>query len=339
MTTASFLPRRLARILIIALLGLPSTGMAEPRELHMAAQNGLAFLPLIVAQDRGLIEKHAKELGLPELQVVWAKISGSAGMNDALLNGGIDFAAGGLSGLAILWTKTKGGLDVRGVGTLTSMPSYLLTRNPNVRTVRDFTSSDRIALPAVKVSPTAIILQMLAAREFGEANYAKLDSLTVSMSQPDATIAMLSGRSEITAHFSTPPYQYAELKNPNIRRLISTNDIMGGPHTLGVLWTTGKFRSTNPKAYLAVYKALEEAMTIINSDKRLAAEIYLRQSREKYSVEDIKAILENPENEFSLAPRGVEKFVGFMHRIGSLPIAPKSWKDLFFEEVHGTNGS
>lgn len=324
---------------VVALSCAAAPARAEVGEVRMAAQYGLAFLPLIIMQDKALIEKHAKEAGLDQLKVTWAKISGSAGMNDALLTGSIDFAAGGLAGLAILWSKTRTTLDVRGVASLTSMPSYLTTRNPEVKTVRDLTANDRIALPAVKVSPSAIMLQMLAVKEYGDADYAHFDALTVSLSQPDATVTMLSERSEITANFSAPPYQNIQLKNPKIRRLASTNDIMGGVNTLGVLWATGKFRQQNPKTYHAVYAALEEAMNIINADKRAAAEIYLRLSGEKYSVDDIQKILESPENEFSVAPKGVLKYVSFMHRIGTVNIELKSWKDLFFEDVHGADGN
>lgn len=335
--------RAFSKLSMIAILsvacGSGYTARAEVGEVRMAAQYGLAFLPLIVMQDKALIEKRAQEAGLGPFKVTWARISGSAGMNDALLTGSIDFAAGGMAGLAILWSKTRTTLDVRGVASLTSMPSYLTTRNPNVKTIRDLSQNDRIALPAVKVSPTAIMLQMLAVKEYGDANYGHFDAMTVSLSQPDATIAMLADRSEITANFSAPPYQNIQLKNPKIRRLASTNDIMGGVNTLGVLWTTGKFRQQNPKVFGAVYAALEDAMKLINADKRGAAEIYLRLSGEKHSVDDIQRILESPENDFSVAPKGVLKYVSFMHRIGTLNIAPQSWKDLFFEDVHGSDGS
>jgi hypothetical protein len=33
------------------------------------------------------------------------------------------------------------------------------------------------------------------------------------------------------------------------------------------------------------------------------------------------------------------KFAAFMHRVGSIAVAPKSWKDLFFPEVQGRPGS
>ena len=60
-----------------------------------------------------------------------------------------------------------------------------------------------------------------------------LDALTVSLSHPDAQVALLSGASEITAHFSSPPFQYQQLEKPGIRTVLSSYDVLGGPATTG----------------------------------------------------------------------------------------------------------
>src|SRR5205085_1694119 len=80
---------------------------------------------------------------------------------------------------------------------------------------------DKIALPAVKVSIQAVTLQMAAEKVFGEGQQNRLDSLTVSMSHPDAQVALLSGASEVTAHFSSPPFQYQQLKKPGIHTVLN----------------------------------------------------------------------------------------------------------------------
>ena len=65
-----------------------------------------------------------------------------------------------------------------------------------------FSDKDRIAMPAVKVSIQAVTLQMAAEQEFGQGQHGRLDHLTVSMSHPDATAALLSGRSEVTGRLA-----------------------------------------------------------------------------------------------------------------------------------------
>ncbi len=97
-------------------------------------------------------------------------------MNDALLSGSVDFVCLGIPGIATIWGKTKGGLEVKAASGFNFLPLQLNTRNPNIKSMRDLTDKDKIALPAVKVSMQAIILQMAAAQAFGEANYTKLDA-------------------------------------------------------------------------------------------------------------------------------------------------------------------
>jgi NitT/TauT family transport system substrate-binding protein len=191
-------------------------------------------------------------------------------MNDALLSGGLQVASGGIGPLITIWSRTKGNLDVKGMASLNSMPLLLNTRNPNVKSIKDFTDKDRIALPAVKVSVQAVTLQMAAEKAFGEGQQGKLDPLTVSMSHPDGQTALLSGRSEITAHFSSPPFQYQQLEKPGIHTVLNSFEVLGGPTTFNVIWTTSKFRNENPKLYDAFLKALDEAIAQIAKDKKAA---------------------------------------------------------------------
>ena len=62
-------------------------------------------------------------------------------------------------------------------------------------------------------------------------------------------IALLSGRSEITAHFASPPFHQRERKDPRIRTILTSNQVMGGPSTFNCVWATSKFHDQNPKLY------------------------------------------------------------------------------------------
>jgi NitT/TauT family transport system substrate-binding protein len=214
---------------------------AEVDTVHIAQQFGITYLPLMYMENQHLLEKHAKAQGLGDVKVEWVRFGSGTGMNDALISGHLDFASGGLGPFITLWAKTRGRLEVKGVCAMNNMPLYLNTRNPDVKTVRDFTSNDKIALPAVKVSFQAVNLQMAAAKAFGEKNYNKLDGLTVSMKHPDGMAALLSGN-EVTAHFTAPPFQYQELEHKGIHKVLDTYSIVGGPHTFTVIWASGKFR-------------------------------------------------------------------------------------------------
>jgi NitT/TauT family transport system substrate-binding protein len=331
--------RLLVRVTLSAALALAAFAVrAEMSEINVAQQYGIGYLPLMLMEEQKLVEKYAKAAGV-DVKVNWAKFAGGNVMNDALLSGSLQFASGGVGPLITIWAKTRGNLDVKAVATLDSMPLYLNTRNPNVKTIKDFTDKDRIALPAVKVSVQAITLQMAAEKAFGEGQYARLDPLTVTMSHPDGQTALLSGQSEVTAHFSSPPFQYQQLKRPGIHTVLNSNDVLGGPATFNVVWTTTKFHNENPKLYDAFVKALDDAIAQINKDKKAAAEAYLRISKDKDTVADILAMLNDPQIIFTTVPLNVMKYANFMAKVGMIKTKPDSWKDLFFPNIHGAAGS
>jgi NitT/TauT family transport system substrate-binding protein len=318
---------------------LPSLARAEVREVHCAQQYGLSYLALMMMEDGRMVEKQAEKLGLSGLQTTWSKFGGVGPMNDALLSGRVDFAAGGVPSVATLWAKTKSTpLEVRGVGALNNMPVELITSSPEVKSIRDFGPKDKIAVPTVKMSNQALFLEMAAAQEFGEENYEKLDALTVTMPHPDALAAMLSHSGGITAHFSSPPFQGQE-KAKGMRAIVTNYQVLGGPATFNLVWTTSKFRADNPKAYAAFAAALEEATEAINRDRRGAAEIYKRMSGTKESIDELVKQLSDPQVEFTLTPSRTLRTAEFMSRIGRIKAKPASWKDLFFSNVHGRPGS
>jgi NitT/TauT family transport system substrate-binding protein len=321
------------------LLATAFSAQAEVNNLKIAEQYGISYLPLMIMEDQHLVEKYAKEAGINDLKVSWSKFAGGNVMNDALLSDSLHFASGGVAPMITLWAKTRGNYDVKAVSALNSMPLYLNTRNPNVKTIKDFTEKDKIALPAVKVSIQAVTLQMAAEQAFGAGQQNKLDKLTVTMSHPDGQAALISGNSEVDAHFTSPPFQYQELDKPGIHKVLDSYQVLGGPASFNLVWTTTKFRNENPKVYAAFTKALDEATAMINKDKKWAAEAYLRISKDKDSLDNVLKVLNDPEVKFTTTPQNVTKYVDFMNKIGSIKAKPASWKDLFFPNVHNLPGS
>ena len=330
------LPTRIAFAAMALMVAAAARG--ELSEINVAQQYGIGYLPLMIMEDQKLIEKHARAAGM-EVKVGWARFAGGNVMNDALLSNSLQFASGGVGPLVTIWARTRGNLDVRAVSAINSMPLYLNSRNPAVKTIRDFTDKDKIALPAVKVSIQAVTLQMAAEKAFGEGQQNRLDALTVSMAHPDAQAALLSGATEISAHFSSPPFQYQQLEKAGVRTVLNSYEVLGGPATFNVVWTTSKFRSENPKLYDAFVTALDEATAIINRDKKAAAETYLRLAKGKDTVADLLAMLNDPDIVYTTTPQNVMKYVNFMYKVGSIKVRPDSWKDLFFQNVHGLPGS
>jgi NitT/TauT family transport system substrate-binding protein len=292
----------------------------------------------MVMEHERLVEKHARAAGLGDVEVTWARLGAGEAFNDALLSGTIDFATVSVPTFLVSWDKTLGNYNIKGLGAFNALPLYLLVRDPAIGSIKDFSDKDRIALPGVQSSSHAIILEMEAERVWGQGHARRLDGLTVSRSHPDAVAAFLGG-SEITAHFSAPPFQQRELETPGVHRILSSRDVYGGPGTIGLVTATGRFCDANPKSCAVFLAALEDAVQLVNTDKRRAAEIYLAVSRVKDTVERVQALLEAPDSEFDVTPRGIMKVALFMHRIGTLKHRPAGWQELFFPGVHHRPGS
>ena len=324
----------------LAALGLASgSASAEVDELKMMSQYGIGYMQLTVMKADKLVEKHLAKAGLGNTTVTWARMGAGAAANDALLAGGLHFAAGGTGPAFILWDRTRSNVQVHGVAALSSMPNLLVTRNPNVKTIKDFTEKDRIAMAGAGSSVQTIYLQMAASKEFGIDNYKKLNPLMVNLPHPEGLRALLSGQGEITAQFTSPPFQNTALENPQVHTVLNSYDIMGGPNTFLMVWATKKFRDENPKTYKAVLDAMKEATASINADKKRAAEVYVAEGGGKESVDKILKLMSDPQVKYTLAPENVLPYAQFMHKIGTLKNEPKSWKDLFFPDIHDLPGS
>jgi len=316
---------------------LVAPARAEVDKVRVGVQPGLTHLPWAVIEHERLIEQRAKDAGLGEIKVQWFHFAGGAALNDGMLSGSLDFAETGPPSLIILWAKTKGGY--KGLGASGASPMVLVTRNPAVHSIKDLTEKDRIAVPAVKTSTQAIVLAMAAEKAFGAGNHAKLDTLTVTRSHPDALAALLDPRSEINSHFSLPPYLYQELDTPGVHAVLTAEDVLGAPLSNGILFASQSFHDMNPKIVRATIAALDDALAFIQRDPRSAAKIYLDMSGEKSSVDAIAALITKPGNSYDRTPRGMLRAAQFMHRIGLINAEPSSWKDLFFEEAHELAGN
>jgi NitT/TauT family transport system substrate-binding protein len=308
-------------------------------QLRIAQQFGIVYLLLNVAQDQKLIEKQGRKLGVP-IQVEYVQLSGGNAVNDALLSGSIDVAGAGVGPLLTIWDRTAGRQNVRGIASLGNFPYLLVSTNPNVKSIADFTDQDRIAVPAVTVSVQARILQMAAARRWGTAEFARLDRLTQSVPHPDATAAVIAGRTEINSHFGNPPFQDQELAgNPKAHVVLNSYDVLGGPSSSTVLYATEKYVKENPKTYRAFIAALDEAAHIVAANPELAVDAYLRVTRAKTDRAFLLKVIRNPQIEFKVAPQNTLGLAQFLHQAGAIRKQPASWKDYFFEHPVLASGS
>ena len=318
--------------------GMSGQARAEVGTVRIAQQFGISYLPLTVMREEHLLEKRAKEQGL-DLKVEWLRFTAGSGMNDALLSGSLDLASGGVGPLLTIWSRTVKNLKVKGLAALNAMPLYLNATDPKVKSVADFTAKDKIALPGVKTSIQAIVLQMAALKAFGKGGETRLDPLTVSMGHPDALAALLGGHSEIDAHFGASPYQDQELENPRVHKVLDSFEVLGGPHTFNTVWATSRFVTENPKVTDAFMKALADSEAAITADPAGIAALYVRVEGKNVPVAEAERIIRDPKNEWTTTPKKVMAFLDYMYGAGVVPVTTGEWRDIFFPNIHGAPGS
>ena len=331
--------RSIAAGLLIVAIGAARTADAETSELRLQRPLDLVALPLLVMEHEHLIERTAEAMGLGTIKVTWST-PGQNGALEALAAGESDLVAADLAPFILAVDATAGTPnEVRGLGALAQSPYVLVARNPALRTIRDFGAADRIAVPELKISGPALMLQLAAAQEWGPEYYNKLDPLMLARPDAAAAAALLSGKADIAAHFSRPPFADDELANPAIHRVMDSFDI-AGPHSAAVLAATLRFRAANPTLCAAILSAVQEADDFIKGNPGAAAEIYAAMVKDQDTpVEDLTDMIGDPDLAYRAAPAGIMRLVDFMLRVGRIKRRPASWQDLFLPEARDLPGS
>src|SRR5215467_3930198 len=132
-----------ATALVLEMASVPAR--AEVSEVRISKQPSIIYLPLVVMEQNKLLEKRAKTAGLGDIKASWITFNSGGASTDELLAGNVDLVTSGVSNLLLLWERTKG--EVNGVTSVGGLPMLLVTRDPAVKTLKDFSAKDKIAVP------------------------------------------------------------------------------------------------------------------------------------------------------------------------------------------------
>ena len=326
--------------LLAASLCLCGQARAETDTVRIAMPYGLGYLPTYVMLERQLIQKHAKAAGLGDIKTTLRHMASGPMTSDLILADDADIGMGGWGPSFIMWDKTKGAQKVRAITPLSASTIVLLSVDPRIKSLRDFREGDKIAMSAIKVTDQAVTLQMAAAKEFGWDQRFKLDPLTVSMSNPDGMAALLSAQSEVKNQFAIVPFSVILQESGKTHVVMTSDDYIPPGSTAAVAYASARFHDPNPKLYAAVAAAFEEATVFINNDPKGAAEIFVIHEPQKRATAWVEKIIRDPKQiSYSSTPRGIKEHAGFMFKIGTLKTQAESWKELFWENMHGKDGS
>ncbi|WP_337269893.1 ABC transporter substrate-binding protein [Oryzifoliimicrobium ureilyticus] len=331
--------RRRAAIAAIAALSVftvsPTvSSAAEEKPISIAIQYGYAYLPVVVADQKGFFSKQlaAKRI---TTAVQIKKISGAPAINDALISGTIDIGAYGLPGMLIAAEKTKTSIKIRGLAALVAGDNGFYTNKADVKDLKDLGSSDRIAVTST-TGQQGLLVRMAAKKAFGDARH--FDTMMVQLPHPDATSGLLAGGT-ISAYVAPHPYSDVLDGNPKIHKLFNFSDYLGQQVTSGLLATTGKFIDDRKDAALAVVAAIDEADAFIRDNPKEAAAIFLASEKSSLNAAQIEKMLEGVKGEWGIQPKGVMSFADFMSETGLLKSKLSKWQDVFFEPVSTGQGT
>lgn len=341
MTHAPSAPTRRACLALLCAAALTPLGRRTARaqsEIRIGLGYGIAFTPVYIMDELKLVEKHAKAAGLDTV-ATFSRFSGTGPMQDALLSGAIDAGPLGVSAILIAHEKARGtAQEMLAVSGVTTLPLVLVTSRPGIKTLADFKPSDRIAMPSI-VSPQMYLLQMQCVKEFGKGQQDRLRGQVVALPHPEALNALLTGGTEVTAYFSSPPFTQAALKNPKISAVMSSTDVMGQASFL-IMGAVKRAIDANPKMPEVIARAVDEAAALIRNEPRRAAEIYLKHEPSRmFDLAAMTAIFEQYPNDFGSAVRGVQAYADFMGSLGQLKNPPKSWKEVVTPSIRDTPSS
>jgi len=323
-----------------ALLAAPQLLRAQsPLVVRFVQQRGLLYIPVDIMVSGGVLQQEATKLGLGRIEATATALSGPGPVLDAILSGAADYGTAALPSLLTVWERTRGSAnEVKAVGAVSNGAMTLYTINPNVKTLADFGEQDRIAVPTVRLSFNAMMLQMAAEQLWGDPH--RLDHLTVALGHPDAVTALSAGygKASITAHIAVQPFTDRGLKLPGAHVITDSRKVFGGPLTQITLLATKQTKEKNPALFQAVANALEASIRVANADKRQAAALWKEVQKAPESIDDLLAQLNDPGFEFTARPQRIGHFAAFLNRVGTLKTKVGDWKELFWETAHHQAG-
>ena len=320
-------------------LGAGLAQAADAKTLTITRQPSIIYMPTYVMEGRRLIEAEAAKRGIAGLSVKWVTFNGGGAATDALLAGSVDMVNTGCGNMLLLWDRTRG--RVKGIVATCAEPLVLITRDPRIRTLADYRPGDKIAVPTIRVSTQAILMQIAAVKMYGKEHADHFDAMMVQLGHPDAVAALANPNGEISSHFSAPPFFSEELRRiPGAHIVTDSTTILGEPLSQAVLFTTTGYADANPQVVAAARAAVEQAVSLIRDDTETAVRVYREASGDPMSAADLVALLHQPGLlDFYARPQGTMRFATHLHDTGVLKMQPKAWTDYFVPGSADLQGS
>lgn len=335
--------RALATFLVALVFAAPcaaqTRGKAEraqrPGEIAIGVGHGIGFLPLFIAQDLRFFEKHAKAAGV-NAKLMLRRFPAAAPMRQALAKGEIAAGAYGLPAFLVARDAARQTpQELLAVSGMTTLPLVLVTARPHIRALNDLKPADKIAVPML-TAPQVSYLSMQTHPWFGRE---RLRQQLVVMPHQESLEALTEAKG-VAAYFSSPPFTQMALKDPKVRAVASSEDIMGGKTSFLVMASPKAALAAHPKLPEVLAKAIDEASGVIRNDPRRAAMIWLKwEPSHTLDARTVEGILRDLKDDFGSGVFGVEATATYLRRDSRLKNGVSSWKDVVAPALAAGQGS
>ncbi|WZL71640.1 ABC transporter substrate-binding protein [Clostridiaceae bacterium 35-E11] len=306
-------------LIFTACTGKEQTTKRNLDRIAIAEQYGLAYAPLQIMKELKILEKNS-----PEIEIIWKKLGNTAAIREAMLAHEVDVGFMAIPPFLIGWDK---GMKWKIASGLSVSPVGLVTYKEDIKSIKDFTEKDRIALPQPG-SVQHILLSMACEEEFGDAS--QLDNLLVTLAHPDGMTALLAQK-DITAHFTTPPYLFKELDSKEMHQVLDGKEIMGKDFTFIVGVSTETFHDRNTSVYNAFIASLEEAILFMQNNPKKSAALLSKVYH--MPEEELLRYLTWDGVQYDPTVKGIDEFATFMLKHGYLSQKPQSIHKILWENV------
>ena len=108
--------------------------------INIAYQYGLAYAPLIIAQEKELVEQKYKEATGKEVEVIWTQMSSGADINTGIASGSLDV---GFMGIAPAITGVTGSVGYKIFTNLSGQEHGLMTNDNKYQSIDDLIGMDK----------------------------------------------------------------------------------------------------------------------------------------------------------------------------------------------------
>ncbi len=312
----------------------PNGDRPRPGELRIGVGHGIGFLPLFLANDLRLFDKHAKAAGLNG-RIAVQRFYNSATMRQALEKG--DLAAGTF-GLSAFLQARETPRQMVAISGLTTLPLVLLTARPGIASLSDIKPGQKIAVPMM-TSPQMSYLRLQAEQWFAAGTWTRLQQQVVVMPHQEALDALTEGK-DVAAYFSSPPFTQVAMKDSRIRPILSSVDALGGKSSFFLLASPRQTLAAHPKLAEVVARAIDEASAIIAKNPKQAALTWLKyEPSHRLDARAVEAILNDLRGEFGSGVYGVSATASLLAREGRLRNAIPNWKDVVAPALAAGPGS